>query len=85
MERVKIVLDSDVLIHFAKAGRLNMLPSIMSEYDHIILSTVYDEVRSLQVQLNNQMALLKNIEIVQFAPTGDMRREYARLLTIRTR
>lgn len=33
MEKVKIILDADVLIHFAKAGRLSMLPEILPEYD----------------------------------------------------
>lgn len=28
-ERVKIVLDADVIIHFAKGGLLNVLPSIL--------------------------------------------------------
>lgn len=79
MERVKIVLDSDVLIHFAKAGRLGMLPTIFPEYDHVVLSTVYDEVKTLQVQLDNQILYLKNIKKEQFAPTGQMRLEYARL------
>ena len=41
MEKVKIILDADVLIHFAKAERLNMLPEILPEYEHVVLSTVY--------------------------------------------
>ena len=44
MEKVKIILDADVLLHFAKAGRLNMLPEILPEYEHVVLSTVYDEI-----------------------------------------
>lgn len=81
MEKIKIVLDSDVLIHFTKGGCLHLLPSILPEYDHIVLSTVYDEVKTIQGQLDNQILLLKNIKKIQFVPTGDMRREYARLLT----
>ena len=46
MEKVKIILDADVLLHFAKAGRLNMLPEILPEYEHVVLSTVYDEITS---------------------------------------
>lgn len=79
MERVKVVLDSDVLIHFAKANRLSMLPTILPEYDHVVLSTVYDELKTIQKQLDNQIKLLKNIKKEQFAPTGQMRLEYARL------
>ncbi len=81
MAKMKIVLDSDVLIHFSKAGYLNLLPSILPEYDHVVLGTVFDEVKSIQHQLNQQIALLKNITVEQFAPTGEMRREYANLLT----
>ena len=79
MERKKIVLDADVLIHFAKAGYLNVLPSILPEYEYIVLSVVYDEVRSIQQQIDRQIEFLKNIRKVQFEPTGEMRREYAML------
>ena len=79
MERKKIVLDADVLIHFAKAGYLNVLPSILPEYEHIVLSVVYDEVRSIQQQLDNQIEYLKNLRKLQFEPTREMRREYAML------
>jgi predicted nucleic acid-binding protein len=78
-KRTKIVVDSDVLIHFAKGDALSLLPSIFPEYQYIILSNVYDEVKSLQVQLDNQMRFLKNITLETFAPTGDMLLEYAKL------
>ena len=81
MEKVKIVLDADVLIHFAKAERLSMLPTILPEYDHVVLSAVYEEVKTIRQQLNNQIRLLRNIKLEQFAPTGQMRREYALLLS----
>ena len=54
MERKKIVLDADVLIHFAKAECLNVLPTIFPEYDYVVLSVVYDEVKSIRRQLVNQ-------------------------------
>ena len=38
MEKVKIILDADVLIHFSKAGKLSLLPTILPEYDHAILN-----------------------------------------------
>lgn len=80
MEKVKIVLDADVLIHFAKAQRLSMLPEILPGYEHIVLSTVYDEVRNpIRMQLDNQINLLKNIKREDFKPTADMKYEYARL------
>ena len=80
MEKVKIILDADVLLHFAKAGRLNMLPEILPEYEHVVLSTVYDEIGSIQNQLDNQIFFLKNISKEEFNPTGEMMVEYARLL-----
>lgn len=82
MGRVKVVLDADVLIHFSKAGYLSVLPNIFPEYDHVVLSTVYDEVRTIQKQLDNQILLLKNISKEHFEPSGEMRREYAKLLTL---
>ena len=79
MEKVKIVLDADVLIHFAKAGRLSMLPEILPEYDHVVLNVVYDEIKTLQNQLDRQIHFLKNIALEQFDPKGEMLAEYATL------
>ena len=62
MEKVKIVLDADVLIHFSKADKLSLLPNILSEYEHIVLNIVYDEVKTIQHQLDNQIHFLKNIK-----------------------
>jgi hypothetical protein len=80
MEKVKIILDADVLIHFAKAGRMSMLPEILPEYDHVVLNVVYDEIKSIQNQLDNQILFLKNISKETFNPAGEMLVEYARLL-----
>lgn len=80
MEKVKIVLDADVMLHFAKAGRLSMLPEILPEYEHVVLSTVFDEIGSIQNQVDNQIMFLKNISKETFNPTGEMLVEYARLL-----
>ena len=80
MEKVKIVLDADVLIHFAKAGRLSMLPEILPEYEHVVLNVVYDEVKTIQHQLDSQIVFLKNISKEVFNPSGEMLVEYARLL-----
>lgn len=78
-KKTKIVVDSDVLIHFSKGEALSSLPNIFPEYEYIILSNVYDEVKSLQVQLDNQMKFMKNISLETFAPTGEMLLEYAKL------
>ena len=72
-------MDADVLIHFAKAGRLSMLPEILPEYDHVVLKVVYDEIKTLQDQLDRQIHFLKNIALEQFDPKGEMLAEYATL------
>ena len=40
-----ILLDADVLIHFFKAGELQILPSIFPAYQYFILDNVYQELR----------------------------------------
>lgn len=80
MEKVKIVLDADVIIHFSKGGCLSMLPSVFPEFGFVILSHVRDELRGeTRVQVDNQIQLLKNITLIEFDPTGEMMREYIRL------
>lgn len=76
---MKIILDADVLIHFSKAGKLSLLPTILPEYDHAILSAVYEETISIRTQIDNQMKFLKNMVLLPFEPTGQMRLEYAKL------
>lgn len=80
MAKTQIVLDADVIIHFAKAGWLAFLPNILSEYEHVVLSYVKDEILyAIRHALDNQMALLKNIKLLPFEPKGEMAREYAKL------
>jgi len=78
--RIKIILDADVIIHFAKGGHLSILPNIFSQYDFVVLSTVYNEIHEpLKSQLDNQVNLLKNISIFLFNPSGEIAREFAML------
>ncbi len=77
MVRVKIVLDADVLIHFSKAGCLSLLPNILPEYECIVLDYVYEEIITIQKQLDNQINYLKNITLEKFNASGDMLKEYA--------
>ena len=79
VEKVKIVLDADVIIHFSKGGLLSLLPEIFPEYEYIVLDKVYDELSSLQLQLDNQIALIGNIKKIEFAPTIEILREYVTL------
>ena len=78
--KTKIVLDADVVIHFAKGGMLGVLPGIFPNYDFVLLEAVHEELLSdIRTQVDHQIALLKNITLLPFAPRGDMLREYARL------
>lgn len=79
MEKVKIILDADVLIHFSKANMFSLLPQILPEYDCVILSAVYEETISIRRQIDNQINFMKNMVVLPFAPTGQMKLEYAKL------
>ena len=69
MEKVKIVLDADVIIHFYKGGRLTYLPEILNEYEHVVLSYVREEIlHDIRNAMDHQIAWLRNITLVDFAP-----------------
>ena len=80
--KVKIVLDADVIIHFSEGESLGMLPQIFDECEYIVLDYVYEEVRRKEVreQLQKQIEWFKSIRLVEFAPTGEMIHDYARVL-----
>ncbi len=76
------MLDTDVVLHFLKGGRLSLLLDIFaSECEYVILSTTYDEIQNKdqRTQIDNHILLLKNLTKVDFKPTGEMRRVYAML------
>ena len=79
--KVKIVLDADVIIHFHEGGFLGTLPSIFEECEYIVLDYVYDEVlrKPVREQVQKLMEWFGNLQFVEFAPTGEMLRDYARL------
>ena len=80
-KRVKIVLDSDVIIHFHKGGLLASLPSIFPNYEYVVLPQVYEEIKVAETRkyLDNLSALMKTITLLHFNPTGKMLQEYLRL------
>lgn len=81
-KKLKIVLDTDVVLHFMKGSRLSLLLDIFaSECEYVMLSTTYDEIRNRDQknQIDNHINLLKNLTKVKFNPTGEMRRVYAML------
>ncbi len=83
--KTKIVLDADVIIHFIEAERLSFLLGIFPEYEYLILDVVYHELsksKGTKVQLDNTLRVFaRRISLVKFSPTGESRREYARLLS----
>lgn len=80
MAKTKIVLDADVIIHFAKGEMLSLLPSIFTNYEYIILDRVYNEIHEpLKSQLDNQIRIFKNISILKFDPKGEAMKEFAYL------
>lgn len=79
-KKIKIVLDTDVIIHFAKGEMLSMLPSIFPEYQFVVLDIVKSEIkRPLLTQLERQISVLGNITEVAFGDTPEERSEYFRL------
>lgn len=57
---VKVILDSDVIIHFIKGGCLNLLPRILPMYSFVILDIVYENelAASHRVIIENTANLL---------------------------
>lgn len=81
MNKVEIVLDADVIIHFSKANYLSLLPTIFPEYQMVVLSVVYNELKGMvKQQMDNMIVLLKTIKTVTFDPKKEMKLEYACLL-----
>lgn len=79
-KKIKIVLDADVIIHFAKGCLLHLLPGVFPECEFVVLDIVRREVKQPTLnQLQNQIAFLQNITEVTFGETSEQRREYARL------
>lgn len=78
--KVKILLDADVIIHFAKGDMLSILPSILPEFDFAVLDVVQAEVHQPTLgQLQCQMLFLNNIEEIKFGETSEERKEFLRL------
>lgn len=62
---IKVILDSDVIIHFIKGGCLNLLLKILPMYSFVILNMVYDHelAAAHRVIIQNTVNLLKTITI----------------------
>ena len=78
--KTKILLDADVIIHFSKGECLSKLPEILPEYEFAVLDKVYNEILSVQKQLDMQIHFLNNITLIDFSTVSqEVKREYALL------
>jgi len=82
--KTKIVLDSDVVIHFMKGDCFTLLFNIFPEYQYLILDVVYEELaKNAQTRtfIDNIVVFMPDkLKKIQFQPTGKMMYEYAQLL-----
>ncbi|MBP3257063.1 MAG: hypothetical protein J6M23_03540 [Bacteroidales bacterium] len=80
VKKTKIVLDADVIIHFAKGGRLDILPRILPEFQFMVLDVVRREIpplllSSLDKMINRDKTLIEE----QFGRTSGEMKEFAHL------
>lgn len=79
-QKTKIVLDADVINHFAKGGLLPLLPKIFPEFQYIVLDVVRRELLSLILPLlEKQVTKEKNIYYEVFGASSGEKKEYLRL------
>lgn len=73
--KTKIVLDSNILIHFIKAERLSMLSQIYKGYKFVILSKVLDlefkYPNSFRKIIERHVHLLHDIDIIDWQPSTE--------------
>lgn len=83
--KTKIVLDADVIIHFIQGDAFSLLLEIFPEIKYIILDVVYNELtknNATKIQLDNTLNFYNaKFSKVNFAPSGQSRQEYARLIS----
>lgn len=77
--KVKIVLDTDVLNHFARAGKLPLLTEIFPECDYLLLDVVKKEVPILILASLQKLIDSGKIKEAVFGGTSGENREYFRL------
>ena len=82
-EKIQIVLDADVIIHFSQGGYLHLLPKVIPDCSFVVLSIVRNELRQeTKNELDNHINFLKNITLIVYNPVGEERREFARLTSV---
>lgn len=82
MKKDKVVLDADVVIHFAKAGRLPELPLILPEFEFVLLNVVKNELSGMILSIVEKMISRdKTLVEVQFGASDGEKKEFARLIS----
>ena len=82
-KKLKVVLDSDVIIHFAKGGRLEELPGILPEFQFLLLDVVKRELSIIILSILEKMINRdKTIIEVQFGDSAGEIREFSRLTSV---
>ena len=87
MNKVKIILDADVVIDFIDGHQLPVLPRILPAYDFVILDIVMDQELgrhpATKQYIERQIEWFKespNLAILEWAPDQETLRIYAHLL-----
>ncbi|MCC8117274.1 MAG: hypothetical protein LIP09_00785 [Bacteroidales bacterium] len=82
-QKIEIILDADVVIHFSEAECLPILCDIFPDCEYIVLNLVYDEIifrRSLRTYFDNWLKIYhKRIRQEEFNPKGIYMKEFMRL------
>ena len=83
IQKTKIVLDADVIIHFYKGGKLAILPRILPDFRFMVLDVVKRELPMLVLAgLEQLIKRDKTVVEEQFGRTPGERREFARLTSV---
>ena len=57
-DKIQIVLDADVIIHFSQGGYLHLLPQVIPDCSFVVLSVVRNELRqNTKNELDNHIFL----------------------------
>ena len=87
MNKVKILLDADVVIDFIDGQRLHILPKILPTYDFVILDLVYKEelgkIPETKRYVDRVIAWFSqttNFRIIEWKPDNETLQIYAKLL-----
>lgn len=79
-KKTKILLDADVIHHFVKGGKIELLPKIFPEFQFVVLDIVKKELPFIILStLEKQITYRGDITEEIFGSTPAERKEYFRL------